>query len=411
MSYKSGRNLKMSSGNRRPPVKRKPQRRRIPGPFLAIIIIVLIVLAILFITRFIRNNEPESTPDTSAPESSDVLSSGVDADADSSNPDANSTNNQPAENYDDLTPATERDISSASKDMLNTMFIVGDSGYRYYTFRETQAIQYIEAIKTASERLSDKNIYEIIVPTSTDIMLPQSFLADVSTSDQEKAIDYFNASINTVAPSVKTIDLYDILKANCDKDIYFRTDRSWTQLGAYYAYRVFAQSKDITALPLTDFTQKAFDGFTGSIYTQSDSRSELSTPETVVTYTPQGNYSVTNINSSSESSEGDLIADVSESSASDKYNAFLGGNYPYSLITNHNFEGESACLLIKDSMGNAFAPFLAPHYKYVYVVDYRSWTGTASNLATEKNIDDIIIMTQIEFTSDYDDLSSFSDIF
>jgi hypothetical protein len=74
------------------------------------------------------------------------------------------------------------------------------------------------------------------------------------------------------------------------------------------------------------------------------------------------------------------------------------GDHP--LIEIHN-ESVSAAgkgktvLLVKESFGNAFAPFLVDSYEYVYVVDYRYYKGTLSELVGDKGVDDVIFLNNV----------------
>ena len=66
-----------------------------------------------------------------------------------------------------------------------------------------------------------------------------------------------------------------------------------------------------------------------------------------------------------------------------------------------SFSG-SACLIIKDSFGNAFTPFLVPDYQYVYVLDFRYYKKISSNklidVVTKYGIQDVIIANNISAT-------------
>ena len=90
----------------------------------------------------------------------------------------------------------------------------------------------------------------MIVPTSIDIMLPESTRAGLNTDDQKKAIDYMYGSM---LDETKKVNIYDTLMSHNDEYLYFRTDHHWTALGAYYAYEEFAKAKGVKPLPLPTF--------------------------------------------------------------------------------------------------------------------------------------------------------------
>lgn len=59
-------------------------------------------------------------------------------------------------------------------------------------------------------------------------------------------------------------------------------------------------------------------------------------------------------------------------------------------IDNPDINDGSACILIKESYGNAFAPFLVDHYDKVYIVDYRYSSADLTALVKEQTSCDVI---------------------
>lgn len=392
--------IQRSGASKRPPPHKKSKRRRTP-PFLLALLLILIISAIVLLIVFV-------IPKMSSNDDGQGVSSAVSESSFSSF----EVNSESSSALASSGPAEEPDITGLDVETLNTMMIVGSSGYRYFTFNEDASISYIETIADARDALgSDVTLYNMIIPTAADIVLPQSFLTDKSTSDQQKALDYLTASINGISPAVKQVQLYDALKAHCDEFIYFKTDRNWTSLGAYYAYRQFTAEKVIEPIALADMKKTDFTGFTGSLYAQSDSRSALNITETIEVYAPDIDTTATIMNSSGEEQEMALITDVSESDAGSKYHAFLGGDYSYMKVVNNQMTDGEACIVIKDSYGGPFIPFLVPHYKTIYIIDYRYWTGDIPALVSSTGASDVIIMNHIEFTSNAADISDLSQMF
>jgi hypothetical protein len=81
-----------------------------------------------------------------------------------------------------------------------------------------------------------------------------------------------------------------------------------------------------------------------------------------------------------------------------KYSAFIGSDQPYSVIENLDKTDGETCLVIKDSFGNAFVPFLIPHYKTIHIIDPRHYESTLSEFSESKKIDDIIFISNISTT-------------
>ena len=101
---------------------------------------------------------------------------------------------------------------------------------------------------------------------------------------------------------------------------------------------------------------------------------------------------------SSEDSEltgGKVIFDESTAAASLKYGAFIMGDNPYTVIENPDLSDGSKCIVVKESFGNAFVPFLVDHYQTVYVVDYRYYSGSVSQLARDKGVTDVLFVNNL----------------
>ena len=78
-----------------------------------------------------------------------------------------------------------------------------------------------------------------------------------------------------------------------------------------------------------------------------------------------------------------------------KYSTFVASDNPYTEIENKSLTDGSACVVVKESFGNAFIPFLVDHYQTVYIVDYRYWTGSVSELAEAKGATDVIFLNNL----------------
>ena len=131
------------------------------------------------------------------------------------------------------------------------------------------------------------NFYNMIVPTSIGITLPDNYIETINSSNQEKSINYMISGFNA---NVKTVPVFDTLMTHRKEYIYFNTDHHWTALGAYYAYEDFCKKSEKTPCPLTKFSQVQYDGFLGSFYNDTGKISALkSNPDTIIAYVPNEN--------------------------------------------------------------------------------------------------------------------------
>ena len=229
-----------------------------------------------------------------------------------------------------------------------------------------------------------------------DITLHDSIRKDINSSDQKKALDYFNSSFKNVTA---VSGIYEAEKAHKNEYTYFRTDHHWTALGAYYAYEEFAKAKGITPVPVSDYSTVSFDGFLGTFYSSSGQSDALGrTPDTVTAYLPNNNVECTLTEESGKTYAWDVVSDVTNYAQNLKYLTFIGGDQALVTIKNLDVHDGSTCLVIKESYGNAFVPFLIPHYENIYVIDPRHYGGTLSEFANGKEIDDIIFLANISTT-------------
>ncbi len=267
----------------------------------------------------------------------------------------------------------EEDLEGVDTQTLGAVLIVGDSAYEYYNFVQSAADMYSAAINKAASQLNGKaSVYDMIIPTSMDITLPSSVRSGISnTSDQKKAIEYMSGSMSS---QVHSVEIFDLLKAKRNEYIYFRTDHHWTALGAYYAYEEFARVKGITPTPLSDFSLVEYPGFIGSFYGETQKNPALaSNPDVVQAYIPKDTNKMSVTDKSGETNEAYIVTNVSTWAASSKYSAFISGDNPYSVIVNDAIADDSTCVVVKESFGNAFVPFLVSNYHTVHVIDYRDF--------------------------------------
>lgn len=283
-------------------------------------------------------------------------------------------------------------------------YLKGDTAYELYGFSEKNTKRYIAAMDGLAQRLQGKaNVYSVIAPLAYGIKLNAATQKSLRMTDQEQALLYIYSSMSNL---VKKVYCYPNLLAHKDEYLYFRTDHHWTALGAYYAYQVFCSIKGIPSHPLSYFETMTFDGFLGTMYNYCNKPPAMeSNPDTITAYVPRG----TNImnfweSKSAKPTKWNVVHNVSSYGRGVKYSCFIGGDNPYSEIHNTAITDGSACVVVKNSFGNAFVPFTVDHYEYVYVVDlryYDTWSAsynggkTFCQLVEEKNITDILVVTNI----------------
>lgn len=292
---------------------------------------------------------------------------------------------------------TDGTISAAEGESLGSIFVVGDRAYNYYSFSQANSDAYAQIVNDLTKTLSGKSkVYSMIVPTSIDITLDDATRNSLTSSNQKKAILYMYSKMNK---EVGKCYVYDVLHQHRDEYVYFRTDHHWTTLGAYYAYNVFIWQEGRMAKPLDSYEKVAFENFRGSFYSQSGVTSLGDNPDTVVAYKPAATNRMEMVNKRGEQMEYNIITDVSGWSATSKYSTFIGGDNKFVHISNPDVTDGSSILVVKESYGNAFVPFLVDHYQDVYVIDYRYYRKTVSELVDTYDIGTVLMLNNIAATS------------
>lgn len=288
-------------------------------------------------------------------------------------------------------------VENEQTQSLGAVFVVGGKGFEYYNFTKEQADRYISLINRQAQNLEGTaKVYDMIVPTSIAITLPDNYMKTINSSDQKKAIEYFHSGFS---PLVNKVEIYPTLMHHRREYIYFNTDHHWTALGAFYSYEKFAEAAGIPAKSLDSFEKVEFSGFLGSFYNDTGKIDALGkNPDTLVAYKPKSAVEMVYTDKAGTKINWPVVNDVTSYPASIKYSAFIGGDNPFTEITNPSITDGSSIIVVKESFGNAFVPFLTESYNKIYVVDYRYYKGSISALCKEKGVNTVLYINNISAT-------------
>ncbi len=298
-------------------------------------------------------------------------------------------------------PPSDDEPQPPAIEELGATVLIGDTVYEYYNFNNEVADTYSATINRAAMLLEGKaKVYDMIVPTSMEIALPDEYKASITkTSNQKRAIEYM---YSRMAQNVIKVDAYSALEKHKKEYLYFRTDHHWTALGAYYSYCELMKAKGATPATLDMFEEVRYDGFLGTFYAGSGQNEALAkNPDYIMAYKPKGMEKIHTFTADgtidySIVSNGDKLNPV------DKYLTFICGDKPYGVMTNPAINDGSACLVIKESYGNAMVAFLTQNYQNVYVADYRyvkqAYNGTLAQFVEEYGIQDVMFVNNVGST-------------
>lgn len=272
------------------------------------------------------------------------------------------------------------------------LFIYGDAFYSQAYYSETNSRWFAKTALYYSQ-LFGTQVSVVIAPLSSMVIHSQKLASVIP--DQKVMMDDMRALTD---PAVNFVNTYDVLAAHDTEYLFYRTDHHWTQRGAYYAYAEFAKSVGLTPTPMEDLTYVVRnDDYHGSMYqfTMDDRAKTFS--DQVEAWYPTKAHSMVTVTPAGET----ITYDSSIVSVNNTYVTFIAGDNKYTVITVPDNPRDMTCLVLKDSFGNAFVPFLCEHYGTIVVVDPRFADENIYEKYAGMNFRDIIFVNNIENANSY----------
>lgn len=285
-------------------------------------------------------------------------------------------------------------------------YIDGNSGLYFWDNKafelfygnDDAAKNYATAINRYKNQLgSEITVYHMVVPNHSEFGLcqreEQRLLDEQGVTSQRQNTTTVYSNLDS---SVKAVDIYDTMNRHKTEYLYFNTDHHWTGLGAYYAYTAFAQAAGLEPMPLEEATKNTIDGFLGSLYTASQSEVLQQHQDYVDYYTLPGNYSCTLfMDGSDEPSYIDNMYYEAAEAGSGTYGVFIWGDNPLMVIDNEDNSSGEKIAIVKESYGNAFAPYLAYNYDEVHIIDFRYFDGNLKDYCELNGITNVLFINGI----------------
>ncbi len=270
---------------------------------------------------------------------------------------------------------------------INQVFI-GRDGYLIEKYQKPVNTEQISrTLKTFGEKeeLTGKELYLMLVPTAIYTYknkLPEFAPAADQMETAEKI--YQDSGLLSIDCS------QDLLAHQQDGQLYYRTDHHWTTYGAYVGYLAFCREKGLVPVSLDELeAETAAEDFCGTIYSKVNDYSQKGDKITI--YRNPADKLTVYYEDTKETT--DSLYNLKYARKKDKYSLFLDNLHPLIEITNGNAESERELVLIKDSYANSMTPFLAHHFKKIYVFDtrYYKW-GPSSFIKGHEGITDVLIL-------------------
>ncbi len=285
--------------------------------------------------------------------------------------------------------------------IMEGLLVCDGAVYGGYYFVEDSYNTYTQALERAAKELEGiTDVYSILVPNNSGVLLDQETLNKLGGSDQKQAIDYYYTNYSDLIHSVGTID---ILREHSNEYLYYRTDHHWTPLGAYYVYENFCKAKGIEPVDRSTLEQVHFEPFYGSYASQLPGVNLNA--DQFDGWIPKDTNTMKVFTDEEANPGSDQYyehAIVSPDPNIDEFNQYMrliAGDQPFEVIDNPNIQDGSSCLVIKESYGNAFVPWLVNNYDKVYVMDFRYSEVPIVTWCKEHEIEDLILINNMQLAA------------
>lgn len=220
--------------------------------------------------------------------------------------------------------------------------------------------------------IASLNAYRDALPETGSVIftyIPYSYDANEWLFDTNKYSGWMSDVEPTIQANVKDgVYVYSTVEELRDhmaagEPVYYKVDHHWSGLGAYYMQRLMMRSWGVPSTDYQDYEYTVHEGFRGSLSSKvSSSLSDrLEVPAALA---PTHAYVYRKLNVRVRECRYMEPERVS-------YSAFLGGTHDPFYVAETGFHTGHAALVICDSFGNAFVPYIAPYYDRVCLVDLR----------------------------------------
>jgi len=286
------------------------------------------------------------------------------------------------------TPEADPEFEDPKDAQTVASMLVSDGRAMELVTRNDEVMEiYADAVNSLAEVMGpDVQTYSLLTPNSTQFYATAD-IRDGESTNQKAMIEDVYAMMDS---DIVTVDAYSKLRSHIDEYIYFRTDHHWTQLGAYYAYTAFCESAGLEAVDLDEFetglvscSETGATTFLGTLYNSvagssaAAAQAMAANPDTLTYYYPVVGCDATAYTSLEAGgvlygAYNGVTTVARQTWDSYLYMAFIGGDQPIEIIET-DVDNDKVVMVLKESYGNAFVPFLTSHYSKVVIVDPRKF--------------------------------------
>lgn len=266
---------------------------------------------------------------------------------------------------------------------INGVYIAED-GYLIEKYKKPENTQKIIRAFQGLQAATEAEVYLMLVPTASVIYsdkLPKN--APMESQIDAMSDIYEGAGCRPV----HLLGPLGLLRDG-EEPLFYRTDHHWTSYAAYAAYREFCRVRGFEPVELDSLQKKVVtEDFKGTVYSKVNDYSHAG--DSIIIYeNPEQRLEVCYRDTGEVT---DSLYNYEYLEKKDKYSFFLNNIHPLVEITNEEASTDSVLVLIKDSYANCIVPFLANHYRKLYVVDPRYYKEPVSELINANAAEALIL--------------------
>lgn len=272
------------------------------------------------------------------------------------------------------------------------VYIYNNMALELFGGSEATAQDYADAISEFKKKAPEYTVYNMMVPNHTEFALPRRLIEDGTVGTQVQA-DNIKEIYSRYSADVQPINCYNNLCKHIDEYIYFNTDHHWSGLGAYYAYQAFCEQTGQTPLDLNDCEERTIEDFEGTLIDY-----DLALYDHLDTVHfwlfPYATHAMRQDNPGGELYQTTVYYE-DEPSGKYSYGVFIWGDAPLFVAYNDELDNGKKIAVVKESYGNAFAPYLTNNYEEVHVIDFRYFEGSLKSYMQDNDIDEVIFVNNV----------------
>lgn len=261
----------------------------------------------------------------------------------------------------------------------------------------------LEKIAAPDEKAVEENIQKIQELAGTYYNIPVYFMLvpDASNIQSEKLPSYavernqkkqFDKIQEQLGVGVSWVEVSKALMKHSDEELYYRTDRNWTTLGAYYGYEALAAAMELDTSKAPELTPYVVNNdFIGSLAKQSGYGKGYE--DSITIYAPKNikNCVRTVVSNMDTKRKTATLYDTTKLEKEDKYALFLGGDAGMTDIRT-TADTTDRLLIFKDSCANCLIPFLTPYYREIVAVDPALYKGNIQEIMQKAKFTSILFL-------------------